>query len=64
MLLLHRVSRDRKPWKGVAVQLAAAEINALTLDMCGIGESGGTRWEKLSFRPHQRSRNPVPRSKT
>lgn len=47
-LLLHQVNRDRKSWEGVAVQLANAGINTLTLDMRGIGESGGTRWEKLS----------------
>ena len=48
VLLLHQVNRDRKSWEGVAVQLSAAGINTLTLDMRGIGESGGTRWEKLS----------------
>ena len=47
-LLLHQVNRDRKSWEGVAVQLANAGINTLTLDMRGIGESGGTRWEKLT----------------
>lgn len=48
VLLLHQVNRTRKSWEGVAAQLAAAGINTLTLDMRGIGESGGTRWEKLS----------------
>src|SRR5215472_19191829 len=48
VLLLHQVNRDRKSWEGVAVQLASAGINTLTLDMRGIGESGGTRWEKLT----------------
>jgi dienelactone hydrolase len=48
VLLLHQVNRDRKSWDGVAAQLANAGINVLTLDMRGIGESGGTRWEKLS----------------
>src|SRR5580704_13605789 len=43
VLLLHQVNRDRKSWEGVAVQLAAAGINALPVDMRGIGESGGTR---------------------
>jgi hypothetical protein len=47
-LLLHQVNRDRKSWEGVAVQLASAGINTLTLDMRGIGESGGTRWDKLT----------------
>jgi len=48
VLLLHQVNRDRKSWEGVAAQLAAAGIHTLTLDMRGIGESGGTRWEKLT----------------
>lgn len=48
ILLLHQVNRDRKSWNGIAVQLASVGINTLTLDMRGLGESGGTRWEKLS----------------
>lgn len=48
VLLLHQVNRDRSSWEGLAIQLAAAGISTLTLDMRGIGESGGTRWEKLS----------------
>jgi dienelactone hydrolase len=48
ILLLHQVNRDRKSWDDVAAQLANAGINVLTLDMRGIGESGGTRWDKLS----------------
>jgi tetratricopeptide (TPR) repeat protein len=48
VLLLHQVNRDRKSWEGVAAQLAAVGINTLTIDMHGIGESGGTRWEKLT----------------
>lgn len=48
VLLLHQVNRTRKSWDEVAVQLAAAGINTLTLDMRGIGESGGTRWDKMS----------------
>ena len=48
VLLLHQVNRDRNSWESVAVQLANAGINTLTLDMRGIGESGGTRWEKLT----------------
>src|SRR5262249_51717910 len=47
-LLIHQVNRDRKSWDVVAAQLAAAGIHTLTIDMRGIGESGGTRWEKLS----------------
>jgi dienelactone hydrolase len=48
VLLIHQVNRDRKSWERVAAQLATAGINTLTLDMRGIGESGGTRWEKLT----------------
>jgi dienelactone hydrolase len=57
VLLLHQVNRDRQSWEGVAVQLANAGINTLTLDMRGIGDSGGTRWEKLTdaeFEKHWR----------
>jgi dienelactone hydrolase len=48
VLLLHQVNRDRKSWDGVAAHLASVGINTLTLDMRGLGESGGTRWEKMS----------------
>ena len=42
-VLLHQINRDRKSWDGIAAQLATAGINTLTLDLRGIGESGGTR---------------------
>jgi len=48
VLLLHQINRTRKSWDQLAAQLAAAGINTLTLDMRGFGESGSTRWEKLS----------------
>lgn len=48
VLLVHQVNRTRKSWDDLATQLAAAGVNVLTMDMRGIGESGGTRWEKLS----------------
>src|SRR5438270_8609255 len=48
VLLLHQVNRTRQSWDQLAAQLAAAGISTLTLDMRGLGESGGTRWEKLS----------------
>src|SRR5262245_21649844 len=48
VLLLPQVNRTRKTWDKVAAQLAAAGIHTLTLDMRGIGESGGTRWENLT----------------
>jgi pimeloyl-ACP methyl ester carboxylesterase len=46
VLLLHQSNRDRKSWDGVAAQLASAGLNTLTLDMRGLGESGGTRTER------------------
>lgn len=48
VLLLHQINRTRESWKDVAPQLAAAGIHALTVDTRGHGESGGTRWERLS----------------
>jgi len=33
VLLVHQSDRNRKSWNSVAVQLAAAGINALTIDM-------------------------------
>jgi pimeloyl-ACP methyl ester carboxylesterase len=54
VLLLHQVNRDRKSWEGVATQLAAGGIHTLTLDMRGLGESGGTRWEKMDRAEYKR----------
>ncbi len=48
VLLLHQINRDRRSWDGVAARLAGAGISTLTLDMRGLGESGGTRWEAMS----------------
>jgi predicted alpha/beta hydrolase len=48
VVLLHQVNRTRKSWDYVASQLAASGINTLTIDMRGVGETGGTRWEKMS----------------
>jgi len=42
-LLLHQSNRDRGSWSVVATQLASVGINTLTLDMRGLGESGGSR---------------------
>lgn len=56
VLLLHQINRTRKSWDGMAAQLAASGINTLTLDMRGLGESGGTRWEKMS--PDERKHLP------
>jgi dienelactone hydrolase len=48
VLLFHQTNRTRKTWDDVAVQLAGAGINTLTLDMRGFGESGGTPHDKLT----------------
>src|ERR1700720_1729193 len=48
VLLLHQCNRQRKIWDGLAQQLAAAEINVLTLDYRGYGESDGDRFDKLA----------------
>jgi dienelactone hydrolase len=48
VLLLHQSNRTRKAWDDLAGQLAAAGINALTLDMRGFGESGGTQSDRLT----------------
>lgn len=52
VLLLHQINRDRSSWNGLAIRLAAAGINTLALDLRGHGESGGTRFDKLT--PAQR----------
>jgi len=44
-LLLHQSNRDRRSWSIVATQLASFGINTLTMDMRGMGESGGSRKE-------------------
>ena len=46
VLLFHQSNRDRKSWDELAARLAAAGINALTLDMRGFGESGGKSAER------------------
>ena len=48
VLLLPQVNRTRTSWEDVASQLAAAGINTLTLDIRGLGESGGTRWAAMT----------------
>ena len=48
MLLLHQVNRTRKSWDDLALQLAAAGVHTLTLDMRGFGESGGKRGNRLT----------------
>lgn len=41
VLLLHQCNRQRRIWDGLALQLEAAGIHVLTLDLRGFGESGG-----------------------
>src|SRR5206468_6561824 len=41
VILFEQSNRDRRSWAGVAGQLAAAGIHALTLDLRGHGETGG-----------------------
>ena len=48
VLLLHQCNRQRKVWDDLARQLAAAGINVLTFDLRGFGESGGSRFDKLT----------------
>jgi len=49
VILYHQSNRTRASWDDVARQLAAAGINALTVDSRAHGESGGTNddaWQK------------------
>src|SRR5215470_8190619 len=48
VLLLHQCNRQRRIWDGLALQLKAAGINVLTLDLRGFGESGGDPQPKLT----------------
>lgn len=48
VLLLHQCNRQRKIWDGLALQLAAAGINVLTLDLRGFGESGDDPQPKMT----------------
>ncbi len=43
VLLLHQRNRSRKSWEALAAHLAESGMSALTLDMRGMGDSGGTR---------------------
>lgn len=52
VLLLHQCDHDRKIWDGLALQLAKAGINVMTMDLRGFGESGG--------RPHNSITDPGP----
>src|SRR5262249_1737022 len=48
VLLLHQCNRQRRIWDGLALQLQAAGISVLTLDLRGFGESGGDPLPKLT----------------
>ena len=48
VLLLHQCNRQRRIWDGLALQLADAGINVLTLDFRGFGQSGGKPFDQLS----------------
>src|SRR5882762_6884590 len=48
VLLLHQCNQQRKNWDELAGRLAGTEINVLTLDYRGYGESGGTSYKELS----------------
>lgn len=48
VLLLHQCNRERKIWDGLALQLEAAGINVLTLDLRGFGQSEGDPMAKLT----------------
>jgi dienelactone hydrolase len=48
VILLHQCNRQRKVWDDLAGRLAKSGLNVLTLDFRGFGDSGGTRFEKLS----------------
>ena len=48
VLLLHMCITTRASWEPVARQLAASGINAMTIDNCGFGESGGPRFESAN----------------
>lgn len=53
VLLLHQCNEDRKSWDGLAMELAQAGINVVTMDYRGYGESGGERF--LSLSPEQQN---------
>jgi dienelactone hydrolase len=48
ILLLHQCNQQRKLWDPLALALNSAGINVLTVDYRGFGESGGTRYDKLT----------------
>lgn len=55
VMLLHMCNTDRKSWAPVAQQLAAAGINALTVDNRGFGESGTPLADKATPEEQQQA---------
>jgi dienelactone hydrolase len=48
VILLHQCNRQRKVWDELATRMAASDLNILTLDLRGYGDSEGTPVDKLS----------------
>jgi pimeloyl-ACP methyl ester carboxylesterase len=48
LLLLHPCNRQRKVWDGLATRLTAADVNVMTVDLRGFGDSEGTPIDKLT----------------
>ena len=57
VLLLHMCNTTRTSWAPLSPQLAAAGIHALAMDYRGFGESGGARYDGLSFENAQKTVN-------
>ncbi|HYL68823.1 MAG TPA: alpha/beta fold hydrolase, partial [Candidatus Limnocylindria bacterium] len=45
VILLHQCNGDRHGWDGLAMDMAVAGINVLTIDNRGFGDSGGKRFD-------------------
>src|SRR5215469_4634436 len=60
VLLLHQCNRQRRIWDGLALQLQAAGINVLTLDLRGFGQSGGDPVDKLTPEQAQAAQAKLP----
>ena len=60
VLLLHQCNRQRRIWDGLALQLQAAGINVLTLDLRGFGQSGGDPQDKLTPEQAQAAQAKLP----
>lgn len=60
VLLLHQCNRERRIWDGLALQLEAAGINVLTLDLRGFGQSEGDPMAKLTPQQAQAARDKWP----